>query len=443
MSRAEFVCPICRASVLAPASLAGASAPCPKCRADVPRWPEPRQKPVSAPPAPAPMPAPVHSYSPNSGTAVPSESDGAAAAMIEKHGPAVNFTALIGAAVLFLLPWTNIHCNGRQLGTQTGLQAVIGDVTPAENIKHFQLGETKNATPNPDKEIRPALLVGLAGLLTLAGAAMAARPLFSLRASSVRPELLAAVALGLLLIQSAVGFPVNDTLFKNRKGTDGRTPESEVASLAVDLRADRTVWFYFALCFLAVPTGLYAYRLATSANVSRWRSAAAETYTPRSTAGAADFNDAQRLLLKRTALVVGGLFLVLLASVLLIVVQRSDALRTGTKDGDLRPGERQVRDREEWNRLPDDARAVTSGTITNIQNRTFDTAVAIKLDDGLYIWCHFGDLFGEADGPRGSDLRDWIAGLQFGQRITVRGRVTRNPPALHDCDTLPPIKRVR
>jgi hypothetical protein len=42
MNRFEFICPACRASILAPVSLAGESSPCPKCGADVENWPTPR-----------------------------------------------------------------------------------------------------------------------------------------------------------------------------------------------------------------------------------------------------------------------------------------------------------------------------------------------------------------------------------------------------------------
>jgi len=42
MNRLEYVCPACRSTILGPASLAGEEFPCPKCKADVERWPDPR-----------------------------------------------------------------------------------------------------------------------------------------------------------------------------------------------------------------------------------------------------------------------------------------------------------------------------------------------------------------------------------------------------------------
>jgi len=55
--RAEFVCPSCRSTVAAPASLAGSSAPCPKCGAHVGNWPAPtRAAPASLHPLPPPLP---------------------------------------------------------------------------------------------------------------------------------------------------------------------------------------------------------------------------------------------------------------------------------------------------------------------------------------------------------------------------------------------------
>jgi hypothetical protein len=65
MSRADFICPACKATVTAPASLAGEAAPCPKCGKDVERWPSP--KPVSTGAAPSassgPPAKPEWSYS--------------------------------------------------------------------------------------------------------------------------------------------------------------------------------------------------------------------------------------------------------------------------------------------------------------------------------------------------------------------------------------------
>lgn len=56
--KVSFVCPACRATITAPTSLQGESYPCPKCKADVDRWPAPLN------PAPAsvrvvPQPPPV------------------------------------------------------------------------------------------------------------------------------------------------------------------------------------------------------------------------------------------------------------------------------------------------------------------------------------------------------------------------------------------------
>ena len=50
--RAEFACPECGNIISAPLTLAGASAPCPRCRATVDRWPAPLVRPS----APAPLP---------------------------------------------------------------------------------------------------------------------------------------------------------------------------------------------------------------------------------------------------------------------------------------------------------------------------------------------------------------------------------------------------
>jgi|GEM_PF-5163060 len=53
-ARAEFVCPACRATISAPASLEGEAADCPRCETSVPAWPSPVNKP--APVITAPLP---------------------------------------------------------------------------------------------------------------------------------------------------------------------------------------------------------------------------------------------------------------------------------------------------------------------------------------------------------------------------------------------------
>ncbi len=60
MSRAQFVCPECQDTILAPASLEGRSFPCPKCRAEVDAWPAPARS-ATPPPLPVnrePVPSP-------------------------------------------------------------------------------------------------------------------------------------------------------------------------------------------------------------------------------------------------------------------------------------------------------------------------------------------------------------------------------------------------
>jgi hypothetical protein len=62
--KANFVCPACKATVTAPASLQGEAYPCPKCKAAVDCWPAPINSTASAPaaaraPAPASAPASV------------------------------------------------------------------------------------------------------------------------------------------------------------------------------------------------------------------------------------------------------------------------------------------------------------------------------------------------------------------------------------------------
>ena len=65
--KVAFVCPSCRATITAPASLEGEDSPCPKCKADVDRWPAPVGPPavVRAVPQPPPVGQAIWFYSAN------------------------------------------------------------------------------------------------------------------------------------------------------------------------------------------------------------------------------------------------------------------------------------------------------------------------------------------------------------------------------------------
>lgn len=63
--KADFICPACRATISAPPSLAGESAPCPKCDADIDRWPAPVCAPGSVRVVPPPTEPAVWYYTAN------------------------------------------------------------------------------------------------------------------------------------------------------------------------------------------------------------------------------------------------------------------------------------------------------------------------------------------------------------------------------------------
>ena len=64
----------------------------------------------------------------------------------------------------------------------------------------------------------------------------------------------AAAALVLILIQLAVGFPINNTLTKARSEA-AKTPQDMNFGAVVPISADRTFWFYAELILLADTRG--------------------------------------------------------------------------------------------------------------------------------------------------------------------------------------------
>jgi hypothetical protein len=139
---------------------------------------------------------------------------------------------------------------------------------------------------------------------------------------------------------------------------------------------------------------------------------------------------------RRSALIIGGILgAVFLALAVAVLAKNGSPF-----------GATEVRTGEEWKQLPDGKRAQARGTVARVSEVLSFTVVEIKLEDGATVTCYFDLHFGK-NAPRsaytGSDLKDWARQLRAGSELSVIGRANRTPPSLHECDTVPPIKRVR
>jgi len=142
-----------------------------------------------------------------------------------------------GAAILlFFLPWTQVTCNGptgaAQLATQTGFEAALGDVSPgAELVRLRELDEAQGGAKGPaanpmgmrlpaagkKERTKPAhILWGYAGLLALG----AVGPVWvaKRRDRGMAVLLLAGLALGVLGVLMASGFPLDTAVAEQQPG---------------------------------------------------------------------------------------------------------------------------------------------------------------------------------------------------------------------------------
>jgi hypothetical protein len=128
--------------------------------------------------------------------------------------------ALIGALVLFFLPWIEFQCAGQRLVYQSGLQAALNKASVDDGMKQMaEMGGTSGGAEGmpkvDDKEMEKVghswLTVGAMAAVVLALAVGAGRG--GRRASGA----LAAVALACLGAQAVMGFPFKTAIERDMK----------------------------------------------------------------------------------------------------------------------------------------------------------------------------------------------------------------------------------
>lgn len=202
---------------------------------------------------------------------------------MSQYLPRINFFALLAALALFALPWTEIKCNGRNLATQNGVQTIYGGISLDESLEAASerqpAGERQQSQDRSDRT-GFAPLVALAGLVVLAGAGLAFIAMTKHTATVFAPGLLAGIALLLLLVQLVIGFPVNREIAKAI--AEQKSSDDPPVAVMMDLRADRTTWFYLELLCLAIPAGFYINSRLPRQQPQRPQM---QEHPPRSTAG--------------------------------------------------------------------------------------------------------------------------------------------------------------
>ena len=170
----------------------------------------------------------------------------------------LKFGSSLAALILFALPWLDIQCSEKSLGTQSGVQIIYGGGSPAEGMESSE-SDSKNS-------MEKAPLVGLAFLAVIGAVLFSGIALFfGGKGAEILSSALPAAALILLLVQMKIGFPVQNEIEKSMAesrqagGDDSSAFGSAMgAAVMMNFRVKTLPVFYFELLALGIPTLLFA-----------------------------------------------------------------------------------------------------------------------------------------------------------------------------------------
>ena len=171
----------------------------------------------------------------------------------------VSLVSLLAAAVMFLLPWVEFQCQGKSLLKQSGFDAAVGRASPGDEFKNMP------QAPNAGKSDQSAGM----GLFVLGSAVVLALGLLAAW-RQVREETndpapagrYAALALGLVCLQMAIGFPIERQIKDEmKKGAPGgnEDPFSRVLAqqVAGGFQTKYLPALYLYLAALGVPVVIW------------------------------------------------------------------------------------------------------------------------------------------------------------------------------------------
>ena len=260
----SFSCPVCSRSMQGPSALANTTATCPECRKKFVVTPESHAAPKSEF---------VGSLPP------------LLVAILTRDWRRVATSIHLWLALpLFFLPWVNISCNDRVIGSQSGFQTCYGGSSIDPKLKKLAEEPAQKAPgglrPNGAKDRAPASVLSLIyGAALLIGGVLGILCVFSVIARtptwhnalawSTGTHLLSlgfgALAFLFLALQMAVGFPVEHEFDRNMKKAiakqraDKDVPDFakglgvEVAGAMVEFKYSAWLWISCVITFVSVP----------------------------------------------------------------------------------------------------------------------------------------------------------------------------------------------
>jgi hypothetical protein len=182
-------------------------------------------------------------------------------------GKKINLATLLGALVIFFLPWLDMQCNGNSMVTQTGFQSVHGGGTLSEEMENLAgMGGNKDSAQKDSakafsEDDRPSPAWLAAGALLLIGFALilAVRGVMNAQANDLSAiALLATMALGFVALQLLLGFPLETTarqaLAEAQNSDAGKNnPFAGLGAAMVRIQVIRQPVIWAELALLAVP----------------------------------------------------------------------------------------------------------------------------------------------------------------------------------------------
>ena len=177
----------------------------------------------------------------------------------------IKLGSAVTALVLFAFPWIDIQCSGKSVWTQSGFQVIYGGFSPSGENRAFE--EKRSSEQSFDSEISMgfAPLIGFALLAVIGAVIYSSIALFR---GGARAELLSSVlpmiALGLLLFQLMIGFPVKNKISEamSESSSEIQSEDDEFDALAKSMdetimmliRVQTTSAFYLEVLALGIPT---------------------------------------------------------------------------------------------------------------------------------------------------------------------------------------------
>lgn len=175
----------------------------------------------------------------------------------------LNLGSSLAALILFVFPWLDIQCSERSLVTQSGVEVIYGGGSPSEELEQ-KGGKVKTKRNGSEDSIRFAPLVGFALLLVLVAALITLKDTIGGKSlGDTLALVLQALALGVLLVQLLVGFPIERYFSSEREKYSEETQAMadggakftrSVAAGMMNVRVERTTALYLELVVLGIPT---------------------------------------------------------------------------------------------------------------------------------------------------------------------------------------------